>query len=158
MGVAELMTDAGRQLSGLLTTADAVLTAVRARQNEIGLSNAMLDELSGFADGTSNKYCGPSREKMPLVSTLFLMLGAMGVGVVLVEDADAVKRLSGRWTRRQDNHIQSTGRLAQVAIQRALPAAITKLASSGGKSRWEGVDADERREHMRELARKRWAA
>jgi hypothetical protein len=152
------MQDAARQLSGLLTTADDLIGALVARKSELGLSNESIEALSGFCGGTVNKYLGPSREKMPLVSTLFLMLGAMGVGVVLVEDADAVKRLSGRWTRRQENHIQRASRIAQMAIQRALPAAVHKLASSGGKKRWEGVDADERREHMRELARKRWAA
>jgi transcriptional regulator with XRE-family HTH domain len=87
-----------------LASADALLTAVRARQNELGLSNEAVEDLAGFCAGTVNKYLGPAREKSPTIRTLFLMLEAMGVGLVLAEDAEAVQRMRTRWAQRIGKH------------------------------------------------------
>jgi hypothetical protein len=47
--------------------------------------------------GHVNKLIGPSREKRATTETLYMMLGALGLGVVLVEDPAATKRMAGRW-------------------------------------------------------------
>ena len=48
-----------------------------ARKDALGLSNAMVDELSGFADGYFDKIAGPSRVKLP--SLFSLMTTASGL-------------------------------------------------------------------------------
>jgi hypothetical protein len=65
------VSSSGRPLSGLLRTPDDVLTALRARQNELGLSNEALEHAAGFCGGTVNKYLGPAREKCPTLPTLY---------------------------------------------------------------------------------------
>jgi hypothetical protein len=77
---------------------------------------------------------------------------------ILSFSKNAASHRCKRFRKRQERHLQITSKLAQVAIKLALPAATTKLASSGGKARWKGVDAKTRRKLMRALARKRWAA
>lgn len=150
------MQDEVRPLSPILRSAGDVIDAVRARKDRLRLSDELVGEIAGFCPGTLGKYLGPSRLKSPTIGTLCLILQALGVGLMLVEDDDATARVSRLWARRQEHHIQSAGRLASIAVKRA--AAIEKLASSGGKARWKGVDAAERRRQMRKLARKRWAA
>jgi hypothetical protein len=137
-----------RPLSALLDSADAVLDAVRARQNELALSNESLEDLAGFCGGTVNKYLGPSREKMPGLAPLYLMLQAMGLGLAIVEDPEATKRMAGRWTRRHEGSIHDNGRLAQVALRRARPIVMTELARMGAAARWAGMSPEERREHI----------
>jgi hypothetical protein len=152
------MTDAARPLSGPLRDADAILDAMMARKEARGLSNELVDELAGVAEGGWSKRFGPSREKAPGLPVLMMFADVLGVSFVMVEDEAKMARMESRWTRRSERNVQDTGRLARIAIKRALPAAVHKLASSGGKARWSGVDADERRRLMRKLARKRWSA
>jgi hypothetical protein len=144
-------------LSGMLQTADDVLAAVRARKDDLNLSDAAVDHLAGYANGRWGKAFGPAREKNPTVVTLMLFADVLGVSFVMVEDPAKVRRMKSRWEGRR-GRVPDASKIASSAIRRALPAAIRQLTTAGGKARWQGIDADARRAHMTELARKRWAA
>jgi hypothetical protein len=75
---------------------------------------------------------------------LYLLLQAMGCGLILVEDADAAKRMAGRWTKRQGNHVHGNGRVARMAIARARPIVLTEAARRAATARWAGTTKKER--------------
>jgi hypothetical protein len=121
------------------------------------LSDNLVDDLAGFEGSRWAKAFALSCVKMPTLATLMKFADVLGLSVVLVEDPEKVRRVRSRWEGRQANYIHDTSRLAQASIRRALPHAQTLLGIAGGKARWEGVDENERRQHMQELARRRWA-
>jgi transcriptional regulator with XRE-family HTH domain len=128
----------------ILCAADEVLTAVRRRQEELGLSNESLEHISGLASGTANKYLGPSREKNPTVATLYLLLQAMGVGLVLVEDPDAIRRMSRRWAKRRESTVRPPDKVARSAIRRARSVVLSEAARKAALARWAGTSKKER--------------
>jgi hypothetical protein len=135
-----MQNDAARPLSSLLSSADDVLDAVRARKDDLALSNQALEHIAGYAEGTVNKYIGPSREKSPTLPMLYLLLQAMGLGLVLVEDAEAAKRMSHRWTKRSANvNRDGNGKVARLAIKRARPIVLTEVARKAATARWAGT-------------------
>ena len=83
----------------MLRTADELIAALRARKDELELSNAVVDELSGMTDGYFDKVAGPSRIKTLGLCGLMAIAGALGLAVQLVPDPDA--KVAGRWERRQ---------------------------------------------------------
>jgi hypothetical protein len=133
------LTADARQLSGPLRDADAVLDALVRRKDELGLADSLVDHLSGYALGGWTKRFGPSREKAPLLTTLMTFADVLGVSFVLIEDPQKARQMQRRWERRSPNHGHGNGKIARLSVKRALPAAIHKLASSGGKARWAGM-------------------
>jgi hypothetical protein len=142
----------------LLRTADDILAAMKTRKEKLGLSDAMVDDLAGFSGGRWNKAFGPAGEKVPNLVTMMVFAEVLGVSFVLVEDIEKVRRMRPRWERRFESAVQNARRIASAAIKRALPYAVARLASSGGKAAWKNTTPAERRARMRELAMKRWAA
>ena len=118
----------------MLRDANAVIEALRARKETLGLSNATVDELSGYTEGWWDKVCGPSRMKSPSFATLMAIAGALGLAVTLVEDPASVRTVQGRWRRRQTPG--GNGRLSR--LRRAKADAVTELARKGGNARWAG--------------------
>jgi hypothetical protein len=75
--------------------------ALRARKEELGVSNATLDEVCGFSDRYASKVLGlhPSRMLGPM--SLTALLGGLGVVLVLCEDEEALARVRARLVERQ---------------------------------------------------------
>lgn len=136
-----------RPLSGLLRSADDLLTAVRGRKDDKALSDELLGEIAGFCPGQLGKYIGPSRAKCPTLASLYLLLGALGCGLVLVEDPEATARMAKRWERRNTDRARDNGRVSKVAIERATPAVLAEIGRRGGTARWAKATPEQRREH-----------
>src|SRR5262245_18486235 len=51
-----------------MLTPDAIMTALRARQNELQLSNETLEHLTGICHGGVDKYLGPAQTKTPTLA------------------------------------------------------------------------------------------
>jgi hypothetical protein len=64
--------------------------AVRARTAELGMTRHDLDARAGLADGHAGKLLGRRQVKRFGNTTLPLVLGALGVALVMVEDSDAI--------------------------------------------------------------------
>jgi hypothetical protein len=139
------LTADARPLSDVLRSADDVIAALRARQDALSLSNDTVEALAGFCGGTVNKYLGPAREKSPTLQTLALLLGALGVGVVLVEDTKAAELVRSRWTRREERHVQPNGRVAKTAIARARPIVMSEAARKAATARWAKASLQDRK-------------
>ena len=102
-----------------------LVAALRARRLELDLSFALLDELAGLAPGYGAKVLSPaeSRSNHPkLLGTMSLaaILGALGVKLVLVEDAAAMERIKPRLVPR---YRVGSPRHAVIHVRQPRPAA-----------------------------------
>jgi hypothetical protein len=61
---------------------------------------------------------------------------------------EAVRRMSGRWSRRHEEHVRPPEKVSRIAIKRARPIVIAELSRQGAAARWAGMSPDQRREHI----------
>src|SRR5258708_35763432 len=84
----------------MLRDANAVIEALRARKETLGLSNAAVDELSGYTEGWWDTVCGPSRMKAPSFAALMAIAGALVLAGTLFEHPASGRTGQRRWRRR----------------------------------------------------------
>ena len=75
---------AGRRLA-TVSDYDELIAAIRQRVDELQISHAVLEELAGLAGGHFGKIVGASRVKTFGPLSLFLILEALAVNLVLEE-------------------------------------------------------------------------
>ena len=73
-----------------------LLELFRLRANELNVSRDVLDEVSGLGARYVSKLLGPRPVRRVGMATLGPLLGALGVRLMLVEDADAMRRFGSR--------------------------------------------------------------
>jgi hypothetical protein len=92
--------DAPKQLA-VVHDYDELIAAIRARRDELEVTHATLDHVSGLASGhTSKLFCIPPIKRLGMIS-LGAMLGSVGLMLVVVEDPAALARVSGRLVKRE---------------------------------------------------------
>jgi hypothetical protein len=87
-----------------------LIAALRARRDELEVTHETIDDVSGVASGYTSKVLGPktgsthakrpSQRNLGPVS-LGLLLGALGLALVVVEDPAAMVRVRGRLVKRR---------------------------------------------------------
>jgi hypothetical protein len=92
-----------------LSSESALLDAVESRRVQLGLSFKTLDLVAGLAVGHSSKLMSPARIKSPSATTLFSLLDALALSIVLVNDPAKAARISPLWKRR-DRRMSGIGR------------------------------------------------
>src|ERR1700719_2186727 len=113
-----------RQELGTFADPDGLVTLLRARQVEFGLSNEGLERLCGFAGGQVDKYLAPAREKAPGAFVLATLMDALGVSGALYVDPAKVARLSKAWAREGRRSASSvrveTPRVSKRSVRRVM--------------------------------------
>jgi hypothetical protein len=120
----------------------ALLDAVEARRLQVGLSLAALDQLAGLALGHASKCLSPARLKRPSTRTLYALLDALALSIVLVVDGAKASRISPSWRQRDQAHVRQCA-LSPTAIERARPHVLAELARKAARPRWANVPAKE---------------
>jgi hypothetical protein len=93
-----------------------MLALIRARIDELGITYATLDAIAGLPDGYAGKLLAdrPLRRAGPLA--LSLILGALGYGVQLFEDEDALRKVRRRFVKRKKSkHVHHQPRCGALA-------------------------------------------
>jgi hypothetical protein len=83
----------------LISDYGGLLDAFRERAKELELSREGIDEITGWADGYAGKLLGSEaakRRKIIGPLSLELMLGALGLKLILIEDPVATARTLAR--------------------------------------------------------------
>lgn len=142
-----------RRELGVFADPDGLVTLLRARQVEIGLSNEGLERLCGFAAGQVDKYLGPSREKAPGAFVLATLMDALGVSGALYVDPAKVARLSKAWAR-EGRRSSSSVRVETPRVSKRL---VKRVMLDFGRKRMASVPAGARTELARKAAQSRWA-
>jgi len=79
----------------VVTDMDGLQRALRQRAEELGIARRILDQVAGLADGHVEKLLTERPLKRIGPVSMFPLIGALGLAVVLVEDPKATKRLAG---------------------------------------------------------------
>lgn len=134
---------------------------LRARQDELGLSNARLEEICGLTQGHWDKMVGPSQVRMPNFYTLMLVMDGLGLSFEAPKvDPAKVERMSRIWARqsgrRSDCIRDERTKLSKEIIKKARAVVRREDNSRAAKSRWDRVSKEKRREIARALIKIRW--
>jgi len=147
-----------------------LIDALRARAHELQLTHQTIDSVAGLQDGYTSKLLAPKAIKNLGPVSFEAMLGALGLAVVVVEDPEQVKRVEGRWTKRERPARRPASITASIehevpmtlqvtpAFKRLLdrPDFLQRLTSAGGKARAEKLSPFRRRMIAKKAARTRW--
>lgn len=162
------MTAPIRDMAGLVE-------AARLAKIERKISDQTLEAIAGLANGSVSKYLGPVPSKNLGPLSTFLVLGALGKALVLVDDAEQIERVKGRWQKRSERgaakvqlrkmapnpdgaSIETNLRkLAVLLAQMTKEERILAGASKGGKRRAKVLGKRARQRIAAHAARKRWA-
>lgn len=81
---------------------DGLITALKARADEIGVTTQFLDYLTGLPQGYVGKVMGPSRVRRIGFDSIFDLAEAVAMRLELVPDLEAAKRMEKRWEARDE--------------------------------------------------------
>jgi len=95
--------------------------ALRARAEQIGASRLAIDDLAGLQPGYSGKLLGPRMVKKLGALSLGALLQALGLKLIVAEDAEAVEQFTQRviGTKQRDYGARSTRRVSCGRIRAA---------------------------------------
>lgn len=154
----------------LLRTEAEMVQAYRDRIRELGLTHATVDAISGLPDGyTSKLMCDPPMKNIGAKSRE-LLNGALGIGFVVAKDPEQIKRVSGRWVRRErplrgslsmslsiDNQVPVIMQITPELKEQLSPKErMIEGAKRGGKRRLKTMGKRARRHAAQFAARVRW--
>jgi hypothetical protein len=80
-----------------------LVAALRARAEQLAVTNETLDGVTGLASGYVGKVLGVSFAKPLGPHSLGVLLTALGLKLAILEDPEAVARMRGRLVRRHPN-------------------------------------------------------
>lgn len=137
-----------------------LVAALRARKDELGISDATLDDLAGFQSGYTGKLLGPAQSKKLGGMSLGVMLDALGLTLRMESDAGKLARVQHRFSKRAENHVRKRVMLTVQKVDgahRMTRATLCRLIGAlGAKGYLAKVPPRQRRKHARNAARARW--
>lgn len=129
------------------TGADELLGLLRRRQEELGLSNQALEEVTGLRAGDVNQALGPSREKSPTLHKLMLLFDALALSGTVHADPTKEARVRPLWRRagtRAVQYVRPPPRVSRVAVKRAKTVVLSEAAQRAARARWDKTTPAER--------------
>jgi len=158
------MSDPIRDMAGLVE-------ALRQRRDALDISHETIDEISGLQSGYAGKLLAPRAPRNLSYNSLGLILGALGVGLQVVEDQEQIAKVAKRWQKRkpQGPRYKAEPQIGQASIEtnlQKLAELLSQLsrkerimmgASIGGKRRAKALGKRQRARIAAHAARQRWA-
>ncbi len=131
---------------GEATDYHSLVALLSARIRQLDVSYATLDGITGLADGYVSKLFAPAATKTMGWEALELLLAALGMKLIGVEDANALRRVRNRLIplKKHDNasgrmrrSLTTAGRLLNQARATRVPAARRRaIAQYASRTRW----------------------
>ncbi len=90
----------------MISDYDGLVSAIRARVDEMNISRNELDVQAGVPLGYSGKVLGPSQIKHLGYATMGPILGAIGCKLVLVEDPEQTAKILNRARPRDNSQVR----------------------------------------------------
>jgi hypothetical protein len=85
----------------VITSMSGLLDVIRARRDELNISHELIDDLAGFPAGYTGKLLAPIPVRGISHMSLGGILGALGLGLVVIEDPGQRAKVEGRWRPRK---------------------------------------------------------
>ena len=133
--------------------------AFRARCDELRVARVTVDEIGGLSEGQCSKLLALVRDQEMGPISFPAMLGALGLAVLVVEDAEAMARIRHRLKPRDERYA------ANASVRRASDKKRGKARVAKGDREWGRIMnarrsatlSDRRRKQIaRAAARARW--
>jgi hypothetical protein len=106
----------------VITSLTELLAALRDRRDELNIPHEIIDDIAGFQSGYTSKLLAPRPSKNLGYMSLGAVMGALGVGLVLVEDSARRALVEGRWRERKRPPRKTDGALYFNESQPMLPS------------------------------------
>lgn len=138
----------------MITNYDQFIEALRVRADKLGLTRETIDEVSGLQPGYSAKLLAPVPMKTLGKLSFGLMLQALGLAIVLVEDGDAMGRFAGQYSARK-RVVRAPG-THEILSYRISRRKLKRMARLGGKKRAQILTPKQRSRSARKAAHALW--
>jgi hypothetical protein len=141
---------------GRAQTYDEVVDIFRRRQDELGLSNEVAEQLGGLTSGHVDKLLGPTRSKTMGAFTIDVLMEVFAVDFVMVESAEKLARMESRWEEKQRCYsvpITKRRKISAKLIEQAKPLIMRELAKRGAAARNANMSAEQRSKLARRAGR-----
>jgi len=135
---------------------DDLVEVLRARKDELGLSNEFIEEALLMTSGGADKILGPTRQKGLSWPVAFDMVELFGGKLVFQIDPATEARMRQRWERRDPAKVHPSTRVSRAILARAAPLLFAALGRAGGTKRARSLTAKQRKEIARAAALSRW--
>jgi hypothetical protein len=135
---------------------DDLIEALRSRKDELGLSNAFMEDQLQMADGHCDKVLGPTQRKGMSIPVMLDIVELLGAALVIKIDAETEARMQERWERRDAGKVHPPRRLSERLMEIARSQLMRQLGKSGGVKRAKSLPAKQRARIARAAALARW--
>ena len=133
---------------GEATNHEELVAALYARKQALGVSDQVLDAISGLSPGHVSKLIGPGRERGLSQVSLSALLGSLALKLLVVEDEAQASIMRSRWEGRDHRQIRPPARIGAAFLRRARPVVMREFSRKGGLARWKGTSPELRRRLM----------
>jgi len=134
---------------------DGLRRALNACRDLRDISFEQMDAITGAPSGYFSKLLGPSSAKRLGLQSLGWAFGGLGIKAILVEDAEALALVEGRFEARDMAHLQSV-RADAVHIQLSR-GFMRKIAAKGGANSRKNLGKRRKKQLAKKAASARWA-
>lgn len=140
-------------------TYDDAIEALRSRKAELGLSNAMVDELIGWSSGMCGKFLGPAKVKKMTCESLWLLLDEFALDISFVPNHEKADSIKDRWERRSEGQVNQNNHarpLSMRALAKRHKATFRASAKAANRARQRALSPEKRSMLARRAAKRRW--
>jgi hypothetical protein len=96
--------------------------ALRDRANQLNIARETIDDIAGLTRGHSSKLLAPQQIKRFGPLSRWLLLQALGLKLVLVEDTEALAQIKSRMVKRNANNARHAGTVSFLFSRRHMRA------------------------------------
>jgi hypothetical protein len=129
------------------------IDGLRSRVSELNVAGATVDGIAGYAAGYTQKLLGVRQVKRLGMRSMGDLLGALGLKAQLVEDPEAMARVSSRLVQRRQSVPAAGTHAVHFEVSKRF---LRKIAAMGGKARAAKLTPRQRSALGRRLAYQRW--
>jgi hypothetical protein len=129
-----------------------LVTALKARMHELGVTMETVDHVAGLPARYTSKIFAPHPIKGLGRISMGPTLGALGVKLLLVEDAEQLARVKSRLVKRKQRGLMPS-MMPSVALT---PEFMRQIGRKGGLARLVTMQPWQRSLSAREAAKARW--
>jgi hypothetical protein len=140
----------------VIRNSDDMVEALRARKEQLGLSNAAIEEQLLMAAGTCDKYLGPTRSASLTWRVTEDVMTLFGVELVMRINPELAAKMQQRLDRRDERQVRPQRRLSKELLAIARKQFFQELSACGNAARKAKVSAKARSRIARVAALSRW--
>jgi hypothetical protein len=126
-------------LTAAITSYDEMIDALRARKAELGLSDAVVDDLTGLPTGYTGKVLGPARVKKMGALSLWLMLEVLAFDMRLDSSVEKAARMQERWEKRSEGQANMNNKAKPLSLRNLAKKTERHFAKPAAKAAGRGL-------------------